>query len=206
MPRNGFNNSGSVADSVADNDRPGIEDRVNTTASADHKQRPSMMRRYRINCIGPGLRAMLALLCICSVAASACTRDTGIIASYDRNHDGRADEWQYRLDDGTIKIAVDTTGRGQPDLIRTYRNGQLIKLERDRNLDGKTDWVEEYDHRQLTRLTRDDNFDGKPEIVNTYRHGKLAMVEYDLDACGSVDRTDYFDDSGKLIRTELRKP
>jgi hypothetical protein len=164
-----------------------------------------MMRKDRINCIRPGLRAMLALLCIFSLAASACTRDPDAIASYDRNRDGRVDEWQYRLDDGTIKIAVDSKGSGRPDLIRTYRNGQLIKLERDRNLDGHTDWVEEYDHGQLARLTRDDNFDGKPEIVDTYRHGKLALAEYDFDACGSVDRTDYFDDSGKLIRTELRK-
>jgi antitoxin component YwqK of YwqJK toxin-antitoxin module len=182
---------------------------VNTTASAAHKHRARLMRRYLTNRVGRGLRAMLALLCIFSLAASACTRDTGAIASYYRNRDGRVDEWQYRLDDGTIKIAIDTTGRGQPDLIRTYRNGELVKLERDRNLDGQTDWVEEYDHGKLTRLTRDDNFDGKPEIIDTYRHGKLVLAEYDLDACGSVDRTDYYtdyyDDSGKLIRTELRK-
>jgi len=170
---------------------------VNTTASAHHKHRTSMMRA--------GVGTMLALLTIFSVAASSCTRDTAPTAAYDRNGDGRTDEWQYKLGDGTIKIAVDTQAHGRPDLIRTYRDGQLIKLERDRNFDGQTDWVEEYDHGQLSRLTRDDNFDGKPETVNTYRHGKLALAEYDPDACGSVDRTDYFDDSGKLIRTELRK-
>jgi hypothetical protein len=170
---------------------------VNTTASAHHKQRNRIGRR--------GLRTILALLAIFCVAAYSCTRDSAPTASYDRNGDGRNDEWQYKLGDGTIKIAIDTNAHGRPDLIRTYRDGQLIRLERDRNLDGKTDWVEEYDRGQLSRLTRDDNFDGKPEIVNTYRHGKLALAEFDPDACGSVDRTDYFDDSGKLIRSELRK-
>jgi hypothetical protein len=170
---------------------------VNTIASAPHSNLARIMRRLA--------RAMLVLLAIFAVAASSCTRESAPTASYDRNGDGRTDEWQYKLGDGSIKIAVDTKSHGHPDLIRTYRDGQLVKLERDRNLDGQTDWIEEYDHGQLTRLTRDDNFDGKPETVNTYRHGKLALAEYDPDACGSVDRTDYFDDAGRLIRTELRK-
>ncbi len=193
MPVSGFSNSGSVAP----HDRAGIEDSVNNTANAHHKQRISQMRFVML--------AMFAVLTISAVGLCSCTRDIAPAASYDRNGDGRTDEWQYKLGDGTIKIAIDTKAAGRPDLIRTYHDGQLVKLERDRNLDGRTDWIEEYDHGQLARLTRDDNFDGKPDLVNTYRRGKLALVEHDPDACGSVDRTDYFDDSGKLIRTELRK-
>jgi len=33
-----------------------------------------------------------------------------------------------------------------------------------------------------------------------------AMVEHDPGECGSVDRADYYDGSGKLIRSETRKP
>ena len=193
MPVSGFSNFGSAAR----HGRRGIEDSVNTTANAHHKHRSSLIRF--------GMPTMFAVVTIFAFGVCSCTRDTAPAASYDRNGDGRADEWQYRLGDGTIKVAIDTKADGHPDLIRTYRNGEMVKLERDRNLDGQTDWIEEYDHGQLARLTRDDNFDGKPDLVNTYRRGKLALVEHDPDACGSVDRTDYFDDSGKLIRTELRK-
>jgi hypothetical protein len=201
MPGRGFSNCGSVTPT----DRAGIEDSVNTTATAHHKDRARTTRAHRVNLARAGVRILLVLVCILSMAAYSCTRDPSPTASYDRNRDGRVDEWEYKLGDGTVKIAVDTNAHGRPDLIRTYRDGQLLKVERDRNLDGKTDLVEEYDHGELTRLTRDDNFDGKPETIKTYRHGKLALVESDPDACGSVDRTDYFDDSGKLIRTELRK-
>lgn len=105
-----------------------------------------------------------------------------------------------------VKVAVDANHDGRLDLVKIYRDGHLVRVEQDRNADGRVDLVREYRENQLSREIRDDNFDGKPETVSTYRHGKLAIVEHDPDGCGWADRTDYYDDNGRLTRSETRAP
>lgn len=119
---------------------------------------------------------------------------------------GSNPEWKYKISQAVTQYTFDTNFDSRPDLIKTYRNNDLIKVEPDRNCDGRIDLVEEYQHGKLVRMVGDDNFDGKPETINTYRDGKLAIVEHDPDECGSVDRADYYADSGKLIRSGIRKP
>ena len=73
------------------------------------------------------------------------------------------------------------------------------------NFDGQTDLVQVYSHGDLIREIHDDNFDGKPEKIEEFRHGKLAIVERDPQERGYIDIVEYYDDSGKLIRREVRQ-
>lgn len=138
-----------------------------------------------------------------TLIVASCARPPAPSATYDRNHDGRIDEWVYRISDSEVKRAFDTNGDGKPDVVKTYEHGQLVQVEQDRNFDGRTDLVKKFDQGKLAQVTRDDNFDGKPESVEIYRHGILAMVEHDPDGCGIADSVDYYE-NGRLVRTQLR--
>ena len=102
------------------------------------------------------------------------------------------------------KFLIDTNGDGRPDVIRTYKDHELIEVESDRNFNGKVDLVQEYSRGVLVREIHDDDFDGKPESIRTFRNGKRAMIERDPQERGYVDVVEYYDDYGKLIRRELR--
>src|SRR5580700_1538196 len=122
-----------------------------------------------------------------------------------RGRDGRPDRWVYRIDKDNYKIAIDTNGDGRPDVVKTYKDNQVVEIESDRNFDGQTDLVQEYSHGILIREIHDDDFDGKPEKIEEFRHGKLAIVERDPQERGYIDVVEYYDDSGKLIRREVRQ-
>jgi hypothetical protein len=117
---------------------------------------------------------------------------------------GHPDQWVYRIDKDSYKISIDTNGDGRPDVVKTYRDNELVEVESDRNFDGKADLVQEYRHAVLVREIHDDDFDGKAEAIKTFRKGKLAIVERDPDERGVIDIAEYYDDSGKLIRREVR--
>jgi len=121
-----------------------------------------------------------------------------------RDRDGHPDQWVYRIDEETYKIAIDTNGDKRPDVVKTYKNKELVEIESDRNFDGQVDLIQEYSHGVLIRETHDDNFDGKPEKIEEFRHGKLAIVERDPQERGYIDIVEYYDDSGKLTRREVR--
>lgn len=66
--------------------------------------------------------------------------------------------------------------------------------------------MQQYAHGVLVREFHDDDFDGETEAIRTFRpDGTLAMVERDPPERGYVDIVEYYDDSGKLIRREVRK-
>lgn len=123
-----------------------------------------------------------------------------------RGRDGRPDQWVYRISKDEYKIAIDTNGDGQPDVIKTYKDKQIVRVESDRNFNGQVDLVQEYSHGVLVREIHDDDFDGKPESVKTFRpNGSLAIVESDPEERGYIDIVEYYDNSGKLIRREVRQ-
>ena len=133
----------------------------------------------------------------------SCQRQTPGIVTH-RTSDGRADQWLKRIDAGEYQVLLDTNGDQRPDVIKTYRNGQLVQVERDRNFNGAVDLVQQYSQGQLVREVHDDDFDGKPESIWTFRNGKVAMVERDPQERGYVDVVEYYDDSGKLTHREVR--
>ena len=85
------------------------------------------------------------------------------------------------------------------------RDNELVEIESDRNFDEKVDLVQEYSHGVLIREIHDDNFDGKTETIKEFRHGKLAIVERDPQERGYIDIVEFYDDSGKMIRREVRQ-
>jgi len=133
----------------------------------------------------------------------SCQRHSPGVVTH-RTPDGRADQWLNRVDAGNYQVLIDTNGDQRPDVIKTYRNGQLVQVERDRNYNGAVDLVQQYSQGLLVREVHDDDFDGKPESIWTFRNGKVAMVERDPRERGYVDVVEYYDASGKLTRREMR--
>ncbi|HTW87041.1 MAG TPA: hypothetical protein VMD75_03440 [Candidatus Binataceae bacterium] len=144
--------------------------------------------------------SLLLILAFCFIGCSRAPYGT----ITHRDSKGRPDQWVYGVDRDTYKIELDTNHDQRPDVIKTYEHNQLIKIEKDRNFDGRVDLVQNYSDGILTREVHDDNFDGKPEMIKVFRRGKLAMVELDSDECGHVDVVKYYDDTGRLIRREVR--
>jgi hypothetical protein len=134
----------------------------------------------------------------------SCSREPDRTVTH-RGRDGRPDQWVYRIDKDDYKIAIDTNGDGRPDVVKTYKDDEIVQIESDRNFDGKVDLVQEYSHGVIAREIHDDDFDGKPEKIEEFKHDKLAIVERDPRERGFIDIVEYYDDSGKLIRREIRQ-
>ncbi len=150
------------------------------------------------------MRKAVTLLMVAALGFISCSREPDRTVTH-RDRDGRPDQWVYRIDKDTYKIAIDTNGDGRPDVVKTYKDKQVVEIESDRNFDGQTDLVQVYSHGDLIREIHDDNFDGKPEKIEEFRRGKVAIVERDPQERGYIDIVEYYDDSGTLIRREIRK-
>lgn len=151
------------------------------------------------------MRKAAIFLAALALGFISCNREPDRTVTH-RGRDGRPDQWVYRIDKDTYKIAIDTNGDGRPDVVKTFRDNELVQIESDRNFDGKADLVQEYSHGVLLREIHDDDFDGKTEAIKTFRpNGTLALVERDPQERGYVDIVEYYDNSGKLIRREVRK-
>jgi hypothetical protein len=134
----------------------------------------------------------------------SCSREPpGIITHRDRS--GHPDQWIYRIDKDTYKIAIDSNGDGRPDIVKIFKDNELVQIESDRNFDGKTDLVQEYSHGVLVREIHDDDFDGKAELIKTFRpDGTLAIVERDPQERGAIDIMEFYNSSGVLTRRVVR--
>ncbi len=151
------------------------------------------------------MRKTAIFLAVLAFAFISCSREPDGTVTH-RGRDGRPDQWVYRIDKDSYKIAIDTNGDGRPDVVKTYKDNELVQIESDRNFDGKSDLVQEYCHGVLLREIHDDDFDGKTEVIKTFRpNGTLALVERDPQERGYVAIVEYYDDSGKLIRREVRQ-
>jgi hypothetical protein len=150
------------------------------------------------------MRKAAILLISLTFGLISCSREPDGTVTH-RGLDGCPDQWVYRISKDEYKIAIDTNGDDRPDVVKTYKDRELVKVESDRNFDGQVDLVQEYSHGVLIREIHDDDFDGKPEAIDEFRHGKLAIVERDPQERGYIDIVEYYDDSGKLIRREVRQ-
>ena len=150
------------------------------------------------------MRITAIFLAALTVGFISCSREPYGTVTH-RNRDGQADQWMYRIDKDEYKISIDTNGDGRPDVVKTYKGNEVVLIESDRNFNGKTDLVQEYSNGVLVREIHDDDFDGKTEMIKTFRpSGTLAIVERDPMERGYIDIVEYYDDSGKLIRREVR--
>jgi hypothetical protein len=161
----------------------------------ESKSRPEYKKRMRNGAL------FLATL---TLSLISCTAEPDRTVTH-RARNGLPDEWVYRVDDDNYKIAIDTNGDGRPDVVKAFKDNQMIEIDSDRNFDGQTDLVQVYLNGSLIREIHDDDFDGKTEKIEEFRRGKLAIVERDPQERGYVDIVEYYDDSGKLIRREVRR-
>src|SRR5438132_10566658 len=150
------------------------------------------------------MRKAAVLLAVVAFGFISCSREPDGTVTH-RGRDGHPDQWVYRINNDTYKIAIDTNGDGRPDVVKTYKDDELVQIESDRNFNGDVDLVQEYSHGVLIREIHDDDFNGKPEKIEEFRQGKLAIVERDPQERGYIDIVEYYDDSGKLIRREVRE-
>src|ERR1700726_2018828 len=150
------------------------------------------------------MRKAAIFLAVMAFGFICCNREPDRTVTH-RGRDGRPDQWVYRIDKDDYKIAIDTNGDGRPDVVKTYKDDEIVQIESDRNFDGKVDLVQEYSHGVIAREIHDDDFDGKPEKIEEFKHDKLAIVERDPQERGFIDIVEYYDDSGKLIRREVRQ-
>jgi hypothetical protein len=96
----------------------------------------------------------------------SCTREPDRTVTH-RGREGRPDQWVYPIDKDSYKIAIDTNGDGRPDVVKTYKNSQVVQIESDqiesdRNFDGQTDLVQVYAHWDLIREIHDDTSMASP--------------------------------------------
>ncbi len=134
----------------------------------------------------------------------SCDRSSNGVVTH-RARDGRPDQWVTRISGDEYQISIDTNGDGKPDVVKTYRNNQIVEVQSDRNFDGQVDLVQRYAHGVLVREIRDDDFDGKPETVKTFRpNGALAIVERDPEERGAISIVEYYDNTGRMTRREVR--
>src|SRR5271168_611008 len=104
-------------------------------------------------------KAVMIFLSVLAFGFISCNREPDRTVTH-RGRAGRPDQWVYRIDKDTYKIAIDTNGDGQPDVVKTYKDDELAQVESDRNFDGKTDLVQQYTRGVLSREIHDDDFDG----------------------------------------------
>jgi hypothetical protein len=151
------------------------------------------------------MRARLQLFTAFALTLASCTGHPGLIVAH-RDRNGRPDQWTRRISSTEYQLAIDTNGDGRPDVIKTFRDHELVQIERDRDYNGQTDLVQEYSHGVLQREVRDDDFDGRPEAVKTFRpDGTLAIVERDTKERGTIDVVEFYDAAGQLTRRIVRR-
>ena len=122
-----------------------------------------------------------------------------------RGRDGRPDQWVTRVSEDEYRISIDTNGDGKPDLVKTVKGDSVVEIESDRNFNGQVDLVQQYLHGVLIREVRDDDYDGRPETVKTFRpDGTLAIVERDPNQSGAISVVEYYDNTGRMTRREVR--
>jgi hypothetical protein len=167
------------------------------------------VRSRQHSCSAVGRRARnsrrrAALYVALALTLLSCNKGSYGVVSH-RGRDGRPDQWLTRISKDEYRISIDTNGDGKPDLIKTVRGDKIVEVESDRNFNGQVDLVQQYSRGVLVREIRDDDYDGRPETIKTFRpNGTLAIVERDPDEHGAITVIEYYDNSGRLTRRELR--
>jgi hypothetical protein len=99
----------------------------------------------------------------------------------DRNHDGRADRWQYYDSQNVLlRQSIDTNFDGRSDVQESFANRHLVRRESDRNFDDRVDLIEEFDPAsgEHTRSLVDVDFDGRADLLVLFAHGQPVFSEW----------------------------
>ena len=121
----------------------------------------------------------------------------------DANADGIADEWQTFKHDCLELFEKDRNHDKQVDLKIFYIEGEKERLIKDENDNEYFEITQRFDRKPWTTVIETDADENKlPESISFYTAGGLAQKDTDADQDGRVDRREYFDASGRLIKSE----
>jgi hypothetical protein len=145
----------------------------------------------------------------------------------DENGDGNPDHWWYYLGGELSKEAWDRDGDRKIEVVKRYRNQQVISVEFDEDRDGrfeKSDTLQDgvrvrtriedgegilelvYDGggQRVVRKERDTNGDGRADLVVVLdpASGIRVREDRDLNSDGRPDVSAYYE-QGKLVRREI---
>ncbi|MEZ4598329.1 MAG: hypothetical protein R2940_00875 [Syntrophotaleaceae bacterium] len=117
----------------------------------------------------------------------------------DLNGDGH---WERQITwekDGSAVLRE--SKKGQAGVQQTWYEpgGAVRRIEKDADGNGSPEGVWEYAGGKLSRVK-------KPEGIWHYREGRLSRAELDPDGNGRMDRIEYYDQSGRIDKTEQLGP
>jgi len=125
------------------------------------------------------------------------------LAAYDRDRDGRPDQWIEPLAYGGHHELFDDNGDGRPERRERYdADGHVVEASEDLDGDGNYDAVTEYRNGTPFQRYADENGDGYPDAWTFYRGTDVARLERDTDGDGYRDQIDFFSGGGLDRRTE----
>jgi hypothetical protein len=111
--------------------------------------------------------------------------------AYDRDGDGRPEEWEIFEAGAMIARHRDTVGNGLPDHWSQYgADGTLLETHRDTDADGRPDlWSSYYPDASLRSVAYDTTSTGNPDLWCNYSEmGEVISIETDTDGDGKPDR------------------
>lgn len=111
------------------------------------------------------------------------------VSSYDTNDDGQADKWIENMENGYMKIAVDSDYNGIVDgVIRFDAEGRTNYEEYDFDFDGLIDTFYYYGEEGLERQELDSNGDGAIDIwVHMVKGMYMKSYKQDVNFDGEID-------------------
>ena len=138
---------------------------------------------------------------------------------YDRNNDGKVDNWGYMDGSRVVRVEVDENGDGTVDRWEYHTaaaaSGTLAspagptgvdttveRIERARRFDGKVSRKEFFDKGALTRIEEDTDGDGRVDKWETYTDGGLSVLALDTQGRGTPDRRLVYRPDGSLDHIE----
>ncbi|MDA8404930.1 MAG: hypothetical protein M0Z56_12175 [Desulfobacteraceae bacterium] len=121
----------------------------------------------------------------------------------DTNADGYADEWQTFKHDCLELFEKDRNHDKQVDLKIFYVKGEKQRLIKDEDYNGYFETTQWFDRKPWTAVVETDANENKiPESISFYTEGGLMQRDSDMNQDGRVDCREYFDDHGRLIKSE----
>ncbi len=112
-----------------------------------------------------------------------------------------ADVFNQRAHDER-SLMLDSNGDKRPDILKTYLDGHLVRIERYRNFDRRIDLIQNYSRGVPVLDFRDDDFEGKPKTVKEFSSGTPTIVRPDPKERGCIGGVDSCD-IGKRLRATL---
>jgi len=121
----------------------------------------------------------------------------------DTNADGIVDEWQTFGQDCLELFEKDRNHDKQVDLKIFYIEGEKQRLVKDENYNGYFEMIQWFDRKPWVAVIEMDADEDKSfESTSFYNSEGLRQKDLGVNQDGRVDRREYFDASGRLVKSE----